>query len=312
MKRKIDWRRGSGSAIIGMVLLTVCFSLALIVMEHGNLFYRASRVQMLSDTIADGASVYAQTPLGLDAALLEDMATKIAAKNTQTNLTVTLRQPVISDNYSRPQYNDKIVDIRLDAETPALISTDRTGTVDISAGSKVRALSRLTSTAAITEEELRIIEQALGQLSPDSPRYKAILKSVSMMGWIYSQQQRWVAGYCDCSSFIISCFLGTEENYGVSGTCRTIMPIAMDNGWFRFWFIGYSDVDELQPGDVLYWRMQYAVDEGFPYGLGHVGMYLGNDKIIHASSTAGRVVITNLFGQDGGSDGRLIGYSRQG
>ena len=86
----------------------------------------------------------------------------------------------------------------------------------------------------------------------------------------------------------------------------------MDNGWFRFWFIGYSDVDELQPGDVLYWRMQYAVDEGFPYGLGHVGMYLGNDKIIHASSTAGRVVITNLFGQDGGSDGRLIGYSRQG
>lgn len=107
-------------------------------------------------------------------------------------------------------------------------------------------------------------------------------------------------------------FLESDQNYGISGTSRTIMAIARDNDWFRFWFPRFSNIENLQPGDVLYWRMQYAIDEDLPYGLGHVGMYLGDGKIIHASPTAGRVVMTNIFGDTWSNvDGKLIGYSRQ-
>lgn len=312
MRKKIDFRRGSGSAILGMTLLTVCFAVALIVMEQGNLFYRASRTQMLSDVIADGSTVYAQTPMGVDESKLRLMANELSARNNDANVVYTLHTPVVTDVLIRTDYIDKDVTVRLDAKTPSLISSSGIGFTDIEVGSNVRALSRLTATVQLTDEEEQIITDALRTLPEDSPQYKAIMKSISMMGWIYSQEHRWEEGYCDCSSFVISCFLGTDQNYGVSGTCRTILPIAQDNGWFHFWFPGFSDVDDLHPGDVLYWRMQYAIDEGLPFGLGHVGMYLGNGKIIHASSTAGRVVITNLFGDTWtNADGKLIGYSRQ-
>ena len=46
--------------------------------------------------------------------------------------------------------------------------------------------------------------------------------------------------------------------------------------------------DNLKPGDVL------LFDRNNDYRLGHVGIYLGNDKFIHASSRRGKVVITTL------------------
>ena len=310
--KKIDFRKGSGSAVLGMVLLTVCFAVALIIMEQGNLFYRASKTQMFSDVIADGATVYSQTPMGVDELKLNQMANELASRNQSNNVNYTLHQPIVTDVLIRTDYIDKEVTVRVDADIGALVQTGGIGYNHIEVGSQVRALSRLTATVQLTSEEEQIILDALAALPSDSPQYKAIIEAVQMMGWIYSQENRWDEGYRDCSSFIISCFLGTEQNYGISGTCRTIMPIAQDNGWFNYWFPGFSSVDDLVPGDVIYWRMQYAVDEGLPHGLGHVGMYLGNGKIIHASSTAGRVVITNIFGDTWtNADGKIIGYSRQ-
>ena len=312
MKKKIDFRKGSGSAILGMTLLMVCFAVALIVMEQGSLFYRASKTQMISDVIADGSTVYAQTPMGVDETKLNAMASELAARNQESNVTYTLHQPIVTDVLERTDYIDKEVTVRLDAQTGSLISSGGTGYTQIEVGSKVRALSRLTATVQLTAEEEQIVLNALNAVPAYSPQYKAIIEAVSRLGWIYSQQNRWDEGYCDCSSLVISCFLGTDQNYGISGTCRTIMPIAVNNGWFTFWYPGFSSLDDLQPGDVLYWRMQYAVDEGLPYGLGHVGIYLGDGKIIHASSSAGRVVITNIFGTSWtNADGKLIGYSRQ-
>lgn len=312
MQKNIDMKRGSGSAVLGMVLLTVCFAVALIVMEQGNLFFHASKTQILSDAIADGATVYAQKPLGVDEAKLNRMAREIASRNQQTNASYTLYTPVVTDVITRPDYIDKEITVRLDAKTPALVTQGGFGFTEIEVGSKVRALSRLTATVQLTDEEEQIILNALNALPEESPQYKAITKSISMLGWIYSQQNRWEEGYCDCSSFLISCFLGTDQNYGISGNSQTMLQAAMDQGWFSLWFPGLSKVEDLKPGDVLYWRMQYAIDEGLPLGLGHVGMYLGDGKIIHSSSTAGRVVITNLFGDIWtAADGKLIGYSRQ-
>jgi cell wall-associated NlpC family hydrolase len=309
--KNINWRKGTGSVIVGMFIILTCFSIALILMEHGNLFNQASRVQMRADAIADGATVWAQTPLSLDEAALDDMAAKIANANQDVRNDYIYHIPVISDDYNRSGYVDKDVTVQLEAKTPLLLAGIN-GETEISVGSKVRAISQLTAQVQLTADETQIITAALDALPSDSAQYKAILNALPMMGWIYSQQNRWVDGYRDCSSFVISAFMTDTHNYGISGDSRSVLDIAINNGWVHPWFAGFfSNTDSLQPGDVLYWREQWAVDEGLPYGLGHVGIYLGNEKIIHCSPTSGRVVITNLFGAEGYAGDVLIGYSRQ-
>jgi len=46
--------------------------------------------------------------------------------------------------------------------------------------------------------------------------------------------------------------------------------------------------ENLKPGDIL------LFDRNNDYRLGHVGIYIGNDKFIHASSSKGKVVIATL------------------
>jgi cell wall-associated NlpC family hydrolase len=45
--------------------------------------------------------------------------------------------------------------------------------------------------------------------------------------------------------------------------------------------------EELQPGDLLFFQTSRR-------GISHVGMYVGNNEFIHASSGAGRVITTSL------------------
>lgn len=61
--------------------------------------------------------------------------------------------------------------------------------------------------------------------------------------------------------------------------------------------------EELQAGDLLFFRTSRR-------GISHVGMYIGNNEFIHASSGAGRVVTTNL--DDPYYSSRLKGARRLG
>jgi len=47
------------------------------------------------------------------------------------------------------------------------------------------------------------------------------------------------------------------------------------------------DIDNLQPGDIVF----FATDEPT---ISHSGLYIGEHKFIHASSTAKKVIISNL------------------
>jgi phenylalanyl-tRNA synthetase beta subunit len=55
------------------------------------------------------------------------------------------------------------------------------------------------------------------------------------------------------------------------------------------------DLSSLKPGDLIFskGRKPYF-NEKFPNGIGHVGMYLGSNKIIHSSYKKKKVVISNL------------------
>jgi len=47
--------------------------------------------------------------------------------------------------------------------------------------------------------------------------------------------------------------------------------------------------DQLKPGDLIFFDTDYHKK-----GIDHVGIYIGNDKFIHASSAKKRVIITSL------------------
>ena len=54
---------------------------------------------------------------------------------------------------------------------------------------------------------------------------------------------------------------------------------------------------QLQPGDLIFWSK--ACFCGRWNEIHHTGIYIGNGKIVDASSTKGRVVMRNLWGENG-------------
>jgi cell wall-associated NlpC family hydrolase len=96
-------------------------------------------------------------------------------------------------------------------------------------------------------------------------------------------------------------FLGCSYVYGASG------PSSFDCSGFTsyvFKHFGYTlnrsaasqynngtviDKSQLQPGDLLLWRAY-----GSSSTATHAGIYIGNNQYIHASSTAGKVIINDM------------------
>lgn len=79
----------------------------------------------------------------------------------------------------------------------------------------------------------------------------------------------------DCSGFVSYCF----KSFGYS-TNRTAATL-FENGVA----VGRS---ELLPGDAVFFCSDSSSS------IGHVGLYIGDGEMIHASSSAGEVIITNI------------------
>ena len=64
---------------------------------------------------------------------------------------------------------------------------------------------------------------------------------------------------------------------------------------------GYAvSKSDLQPGDLVFWSLkrdgEYIQPDRYMQ-VSHVGIYAGDGKVIEASSSAGKVVIRNLWGE---------------
>ncbi|HHU22060.1 MAG TPA: C40 family peptidase [Clostridiales bacterium] len=79
----------------------------------------------------------------------------------------------------------------------------------------------------------------------------------------------------DCSGFVQ--YVYKKCGYSINRTAASIY----DNGT-------YADKADLRPGDVVcFSTSSYS-------GIGHVGIYIGDGQFIHASSSSGKVIITDL------------------
>ena len=63
---KIKWRKGNGTMLFSAAILCVSFVAAISIMEIYNLYYRQSKLQTVTDVIADGAAVAGNTIVGFD------------------------------------------------------------------------------------------------------------------------------------------------------------------------------------------------------------------------------------------------------
>ena len=79
----------------------------------------------------------------------------------------------------------------------------------------------------------------------------------------------------DCSGLVSYCF----QSFGYS-TNRTAATL-YSNGTA-------VEKSDLQPGDAVFFRSDGSST------ISHVGLYIGNGEMIHASSSAGKVIITNI------------------
>ena len=59
--RGIDWRRGSGSMLICVMITLVGLSFMMLIMEYNGVYVTATRAQTRADAIADSAAAYSVT-----------------------------------------------------------------------------------------------------------------------------------------------------------------------------------------------------------------------------------------------------------
>ncbi len=85
----------------------------------------------------------------------------------------------------------------------------------------------------------------------------------------------------DCSGYIYYCL--RESGYGVGRT--TANNYSKRRNWKKI------SKDKLEPGDLMFFR-----DEERPRRMGHVGIYLGNGYMIHATPKYGGIVISAVEG----------------
>ncbi len=151
--------------------------------------------------------------------------------------------------------------------------------VDITGGAD---LTQIISNLPLGERGTVIVEAALTRL-----------------GHPYSQPERGSGNYVDCS--YLARWAYAQAGVTIPGTSDTQAKYCYDNSYN----IGKS---ELQPGDLIFWS-KLSCHCGRWNEIHHVGIYIGDNKVVEASSSKGRVVISELWGENG-TKWRIHSYAR--
>lgn len=151
--------------------------------------------------------------------------------------------------------------------------------VDVTGGAD---LTQIISGLPVGEKGTAIVEAALTRL-----------------GHPYSQPRRGSGDYVDCS--YLAWWAYKQAGVDIPSVSESQAKYCYDNGYN----IGKA---ELQPGDLIFWS-KLSCHCGRWNEIHHVGIYIGNNKVIEASSSKGRVVINELWGENG-AKWRIHSYGR--
>lgn len=101
--KQIDWHKGSGTIIWGVMFCVVSFVAMLFVYEYCNVYCAQAYTQTRADLIADGSAEYANQYGELDENKARDMAQQLAIlnSNSRKDINLTVRTNGL-DEYNFP------------------------------------------------------------------------------------------------------------------------------------------------------------------------------------------------------------------
>lgn len=135
---------------------------------------------------------------------------------------------------------------------------------------------------------------------PHGQKGSAIVEeALKRLGDPYSQPKRGQGSYVDCSYLVWWAY----QQVGISFPSTSVeqAKYCFDNGYA----VGQS---ELLPGDLVFWS-KTTCGCGRWNEIHHIGIYIGDNKVVEASSSKGRVVVSELWGLNGGK-WQVFMYSR--
>lgn len=117
-----------------------------------------------------------------------------------------------------------------------------------------------------------------------------VTAALTRLGHPYSQERRGEGNYVDCSSLVQWAY--EQAGISIPGTSVAQAQYCTDNDLN----IDYSG---LFPGDLVFWS-KITCDCGRWNEIHHVGIYIGDNRVIEASSSKGCVIVRELWGLNGG------------
>ena len=117
-----------------------------------------------------------------------------------------------------------------------------------------------------------------------------VTAALTRLGHPYSQDYRGQGNYVDCSS--LAQWAYRQAGISIPGTSVAQAQYCANNGLN----IGHS---ELAPGDLVFWS-KTTCDCGRYAEIHHVGIYIGDNRVIEASSSKGCVIVRELWGLGSG------------
>ncbi len=138
--------------------------------------------------------------------------------------------------------------------------------------------------------------QAIIAALPEGTKGSEIVKTALIrLGHPYSNGRRGSGNYVDCS--YLTRWVYDQAGITIPTSSVLQAQYCHKNGYM-------IEKKDLQPGDLIFWSLKGCTRWK---GIHHVGIYLGDNKVIEASRSRGRVVIRNLWSS---SEWRLAFYAR--
>lgn len=252
-------------------------------------YYDILAVYMVKHGVGDTATIMNDTSKGWLQTIVDDMCTYTTSSGTETDtitnedgsttttttsylyVNVTLKScyTMASEYGFTQEQMDLLVDF-MSPENLALLGYSPGG------GSSDPGVSSLS------EAE---IQAALDSI-PEGTAKKACEFALRRVGYPYSQALRHSGTHFDCSSLVYYAWLdaGVDISYGGASTAGYEAQGLAEAGKTVVY-------EEMQPGDLIFFS--YEQTDGY-LDISHVGMYVGNGKMVDARGTAYGVVYRDV------------------
>ena len=150
----------------------------------------------------------------------------------------------------------------------------------------------------LTAQELQAIRTSL----PSNQGGEIVRYALTRIGDPYSKELRGSGRYVDCSYLV-------RWAYNQAGVTSYKAATAAEQARYCVNNDMIISRELLSPGDVIFWRKN-GCNCGRYNEIHHVAVYIGNGKIIEASTSRGCVVINDLWGEGSGGKWQVLYYTR--